>query len=143
MDALLRAADLFLPNLEEARRITRRTASPAAAAELVRRAVDGRQPGRPFTLAIKQGARGAVAMRGSSEYEVAESTGLPVDVVDSTGAGDSFDAGFLHGFIEDWPLQATLDLAVACGSLSVSGIGGTAAQPTLAAARAALGMAGR
>jgi sugar/nucleoside kinase (ribokinase family) len=143
IDELLRSADIFLPNLEEARRITGRTASPAAAAELVRRAVEGREPGRAFTLAIKLGAAGAMAMRGSWEYEVAEAAGLPVDVVDSTGAGDSFDAGFLHGFIEGWPLRATLDLAVACGSLSVTGIGGTAAQPTLAAARAALAAAGR
>ena len=82
-------------------------------------------------------------MRGSWEYEVAEAAGLPVDVVDSTGAGDSFDAGFLYGFIEGWPLRATLDLAVACGSLSVAGIGGTATQPTLDAARAALAAAGR
>ena len=66
-----------------------------------------------------------------------------MEVVDSTGAGDSFDAGFLYGFIGGWPLTATLDLAVACGSLSVAGIGGTAAQPTLEAARAALAAAGR
>jgi sugar/nucleoside kinase (ribokinase family) len=143
IDELLRAADVFLPNLEEARRITGRTALPSAAAELVRRAVDGREPGRPFTLVIKLGAGGAMAMQGSWEHEVAEAAGLPVDVLDSTGAGDSFDAGFLHGFIEGWPLRAALDLAVACGSLSVTGIGGTAAQPTLSAARAALAAAGR
>ena len=141
IDELLRAADVFLPNLEEARRITGRTASPAAAAELVRRAAQGREPGRPFTLAIKQGASGAMALRGGWEYEVADAAGLPVEVVDSTGAGDSFDAGFLRGYIEGWPLPATLELAVACGSLSVSGIGGTAAQPTLDAARAALAAA--
>jgi len=143
IDALLRTADVFLPNLEEARRITGRTALPSAAAELVRRALDGREAGRPFTLAIKLGPGGAMALQGTWEHEVAEVPGLPVDVVDSTGAGDSFDAGFLHGFIGGWPLKATLDLAVACGSLSVTGIGGTAAQPTLSAARAALAAAGR
>ena len=143
IDALLRATDVFLPNLEEARRITGRTASPAAAAELLRRAAAGREPVSPFTLAMKQGAAGAMALRGAWEYEVTEAAGLPVEVVDSTGAGDSFDAGFLYGFIGGWPLTATLDLAVACGSLSVAGIGGTAAQPTLEAARAALAAAGR
>jgi sugar/nucleoside kinase (ribokinase family) len=143
IDALLQTADLFLPNLEEARRITARMSAPAAAAELLRRAAEGRESGRPFTLAVKHGAGGAVAMRGAWEYEVAEVTVLPVEVVDSTGAGDSFDAGFLYGTLADWPLRDTLELAVACGSLSVTGIGGTTAQPTLVEARAALAAAGR
>ena len=143
IDPLLRAADLFLPNLEEARRITRRTAAPAAASELIRRATDGREPGRAFTLAVKHGAGGAVAMRGAWEYEVAEAGILPVAVVDTTGAGDSFDAGFLYGTLAGWPLRDALELGVACGSLSVTGIGGTAAQPTLDQARAALAAAGR
>jgi sugar/nucleoside kinase (ribokinase family) len=143
IDALLREADVFLPNLEEARRISGKIAYPAAASELVRRAVDGRESGRPFTLAVKQGAAGAIAMRGTWEYEVTESGALPVDVVDAAGAGDSFDAGFLYGLLAGWPLRETLDLAVACGSLSVTGIGGTAAQPTLDEARAALAAAGR
>lgn len=143
IDPLLRAADLFLPNLEEARRITARTAAPAAASELLRRATEGRESGRPFTLAVKHGAGGAVAMRGAWEYEVAEAAVLPVEMVDTTGAGDSFDAGFLYGTLAGWPLRDTLELAIACGSLSVTGIGGTAAQPTLEAARAALAAAGR
>ena len=143
IDPLLRAADMFLPNLEEARRITRKIAAPAAASELVRRAVQGREPGRPFTLAVKQGAAGAVAMHGTWEYEVVEAAVLPVEVVDTTGAGDSFDAGFLYGILADWPLRDALELGVACGSLSCTGIGGTAAQPTIEQARAALTAAGR
>ena len=143
IDRLLREADLFLPNLEEARRITARTAAPAAAGELLRRASEGREPGRPFTLAVKHGAGGAMAMRGAWEYEVAEAAVLPVDVRDTTGAGDSFDAGFLYGTLAGWPLRDALELGVACGSLSCLGIGGTAAQPTLAEARAALAAAGR
>jgi sugar/nucleoside kinase (ribokinase family) len=143
IDAILRVADLFMPNLEEARRITARTAAPAAASELLRRAGAGREPGRAFTLAVKHGAGGAVAMRGAWEYEVAEAAVLPVEVVDSTGAGDSFDAGFLYGTLAAWPLRDTLELAVACGSLSVTGIGGTTTQPTLEQARQALAAAGR
>ena len=141
IDPLLREADLFLPNLEEARRITTRTAAPAAAGELVRRAAVGREPGRPFTLAVKHGAGGAVAMRGTWEYEVAEAAVLPVELVDATGAGDSFDAGFLYGMLAGWSLRDTLELAAACGSLSVTGLGGTAAQPTLESARAAFAAA--
>ena len=140
---MLRSADVFLPNLEETRRITARTSAPAAASELVRRATEGRAPGRPFTLAVKHGAGGAMAMRGSWEYEVAEVGALPIEVRDTTGAGDSFDAGFLYGTLAGWPLRDTLELAVACGSLSCAGIGGTAAQPTLEEARTAIATAGR
>jgi sugar/nucleoside kinase (ribokinase family) len=57
--------------------------------------------------------------------------GLRVDVVDTTGAGDSFDAGYLaaglHGI--DTEVQR-LRWAVAAGSLSVCGVGGTAGQPS-------------
>ena len=82
-------------------------------------------------------------MRGAWEYEVAEAAILPVEVRDTTGAGDSFDAGFLYGTLAGWTLRDALELGVACGSLSCSGIGGTAAQPTLAEAQAALAAAGR
>lgn len=143
IDGLLQAADMFMPNLEEARLITGKIAAPAAAGDLLRRAAVGRETGRSFTLAVKHGAGGAMAMRGAWEYEVTEVAVLPVAVVDSTGAGDSFDAGFLYGTLAGWPLRDTLELAVACGSLSVTGIGGTTAQPTLAEARAALTAAGR
>ena len=142
IDAILRSTDLFLPNLEEARRITGQDGHRAAAAELTRRAGEGRQIGRPFTVAVKLGAAGGVAVR-EMPREIVRAPILPVEVADTTGAGDSFDAGFLYGFIAGWGLRDTLDLAVACGSLSVSGIGGTASQPTLQAAQAALSAAGR
>jgi ribokinase len=61
-----------------------------------------------------------------------------VDVIDSTGAGDSFDAGFLAGMLLQWPPERSLRLAVACGSLAVRGIGGTGSQPTLEEALAAI-----
>jgi sugar/nucleoside kinase (ribokinase family) len=54
-----------------------------------------------------------------------------VTVVDATGAGDSFAAGFLRGLLDGRPLAETLSLAVACGSLSTRALGGVDAQPTL------------
>ncbi len=52
-------------------------------------------------------------------------------VVDATGAGDSFDAGFVAAHASGWPLNEVLELAVACGSASTRGVGGVDAQPTL------------
>jgi sugar/nucleoside kinase (ribokinase family) len=54
-----------------------------------------------------------------------------VNVIDTVGAGDSFDAGFLFGYLHNWELEKSLQFACACGALSTQKAGGTAAQPTL------------
>jgi sugar/nucleoside kinase (ribokinase family) len=54
---------------------------------------------------------------------------FPVNVVDTTGAGDSFAAGFVHGLLTKRSLRECLLLANAAGALSATGVGGTAAQP--------------
>jgi sugar/nucleoside kinase (ribokinase family) len=121
-DELLAVADIFLPNLAEARAISG-VQDPVEAA----RALAAR--GRPeLIVAVKLGAEGALAVQG--DRVVRRAPGRSV-VVDSTGAGDSFDAGFVAAWVSGWPLEEALALAVACGSLSTRGIGGIAAQPTL------------
>ena len=79
-------------------------------------------------IAVKLGADGAIAQKGAETMLV---PAFPVEVIDTIGAGDSFDAGFIYGYLRNWPLERSLKLAVACGSLSTSGHGGTEAQPTL------------
>jgi sugar/nucleoside kinase (ribokinase family) len=75
----------------------------------------------------KLGAQGcAVLDGGHTVYEPA----LSVDPVDTTGAGDSFDAGFLHAWLLGMPLRDCLKCGVVCGGLSTQGLGGTASQPT-------------
>jgi sugar/nucleoside kinase (ribokinase family) len=56
---------------------------------------------------------------------------IPVNIVDTIGAGDTFDAGFLYGYLNNWDLEKSLQLATACGALSTQASGGVAAQPTL------------
>jgi sugar/nucleoside kinase (ribokinase family) len=57
--------------------------------------------------------------------------GIPVTVVDTTGAGDTFDAGFIAGYLDGWPPERCLALANVCGGLSTRAAGGVAAQPSM------------
>jgi sugar/nucleoside kinase (ribokinase family) len=82
-------------------------------------------------VVVKRGARGASA----AGIDVAPPA---VEAIDATGAGDSFDAGFLAAWLAGEPVEQALRLGCACGALSTRGLGGTAAQPTLDEARAAL-----
>ena len=125
-DGLLPHVDVLLPNAVEACRIAGRDDPRAAAAEL---AAAG-----PL-VAVKLGADGAVALQaGSDAVDAAAPEG--VDPVDTVGAGDAFDAGLLAGLLAGETLPHALALACACGTLSMRAAGGTAAQPTLAEARA-------
>ena len=119
--------DLFLPNETELTKIGGNSRWEKALALLAERVP---------TVVAKLGAQGAVARRGGEEVAVPP---LPATVVDATGAGDSFDAGFVYGLVQGWELTRTLRLAAACGALSTRAVGGTTAQPTLEEALAALG----
>ncbi len=118
-DTLLSQVDLFLPNENEARSITGHDDLPTAMNELAK---------KTKLAAVKCGAKGAWLYKGDTEIQV---PGLKVEVVDTVGAGDSFDAGFLYGYLNAWELKKTLTLAAVCGSLSTRAAGGVAAQPTL------------
>jgi sugar/nucleoside kinase (ribokinase family) len=137
IDPMLAEADIFLPNEREAALISGVMDPLQAAQALVERAEDaGRSADAPpLMVVIKLGADGALAVRGD------EALRLPADrveVVDATGAGDGFNAGFLYGFIEGRPLPEVLALAVACGTLSTRAIGGVDGQATLAEVEALL-----
>jgi len=80
------------------------------------------------TLAVKLGADGALGIRGSHKVIVPS---IPVNVVDTVGAGDSFDAGYIYGYICDWEMEKTLRFACVCGALSTQRAGGIKGQPTL------------
>jgi sugar/nucleoside kinase (ribokinase family) len=87
-------------------------------------------------VVVKRGAEGAAA-RTRDGFVLQAS--VRVDSVDATGAGDSFDAGFLAAWLGGGDLHEALALACACGALSTRALGGTDAQPTRAEAEAALG----
>jgi len=116
---LLPAIDVFLPNENEALAVTGAADPESAAAELSRLCK---------VVAIKLGALGGLARRGGEQVRA---PALPVQVVDTVGAGDSFNGGFLYGYLHHWTLEESLRLACACGSISTRTAGGTAGQATL------------
>lgn len=86
-------------------------------------------------VVVKRGSEGAAARTPDGEQR---HPGVRVGSVDSTGAGDSFDAGFLAAWLGGRNAGEALALACACGALSTRALGGTEAQPTRAEAEAAL-----
>ncbi len=118
-DELLAVTDVFLPNEAEAKSLT--------GAEDVDEAANGLRV-RVEAFAIKLGKDGAL---GISKSQRVRMNSIPVKVVDTVGAGDSFDAGFIYGFLRGWELEKTLRLACVCGALSTQQTGGTNGQPTL------------
>jgi sugar/nucleoside kinase (ribokinase family) len=127
LSQLLPHCDVFIPNEAEARHVARR--------EDLDEALDVLAAQVP-TIAVKLGAEGGLARQGE---QIVRAPPLPVQVIDTTGAGDSFDAGFLYGYLCGWSLARSLRLACACGSLSIRASGGTDGQATLGEALAALG----
>lgn len=114
---LLPWVDVFLPNEREACAISGASTALASLHAL--------RNGHTLTV-VKLGSDGCMTLRddGSSLTVPAHA----VDVLDSTGAGDSFDAGFLHAWRQGMPLLECLRWGSACGSLSTRGVGGTACQ---------------
>jgi sugar/nucleoside kinase (ribokinase family) len=123
---VLPAVDILFVNAAEAAGVSG-ASDPAVAATVL--AARGPLP------VVKLGAGGALVHDGCRLVHV----NAPVaSVVDSVGAGDSFDAGFLCGRLSGWTAGRSLALGVICGSLSVRATGGVAAQPDRAEAEAAM-----
>jgi sugar/nucleoside kinase (ribokinase family) len=118
-DELLSVTDVFLPNKKEAQSLTGESDVDLAADKL---------RSRVETIGIKLGADGALGVQNGEKVRVAS---IPVHVIDTVGAGDSFDAGFLYGYLHHWSLEKSLRLACICGALSTQRAGGTDGQPSL------------
>ena len=112
---VLRHVDVFLPNEREA--------CKAAGTENLEAAINKLSGITPLVV-VKLGPKGAMAQRGA-ERVIVES--LEVIPVDSVGAGDSFDAGFLHEFVRGSDLATSLRSGNQSGALSTTRPGGTEA----------------
>jgi sugar/nucleoside kinase (ribokinase family) len=119
----LQRVDVFVPNATEARYLTGANDTLSALrvlSELCRLVV------------VKDGANGAYAM---CDGEILHAPAITVKVVDTTGAGDAFVAGFVRAWLDERPLLDCLRWGNVCGGLSTRARGGATAAPTLAEVR--------
>lgn len=80
------------------------------------------------TAIVKVGAQGVIACQGG---QLVRCPAYPVEeVVDTTGAGDAFNGGFIYGTLKGYALPDALRCGTICGSLSTTALTGTAALPT-------------
>ena len=124
LSAAIAQADLLLPNEAEALALSGAPAAQAAAQAL---AAAGPR------VAVKLGARGVLLASGSSEMQHVSLP--PVTPVDTTGAGDCFNAGLIAGLLQGLPLPRAAALGCATGALCTGALGGTAGAPDLQKAR--------
>jgi sugar/nucleoside kinase (ribokinase family) len=107
--------DFFFPNEREEKSITRKGDLAAAIGELAERV---------GMVVVKLGPEGAIARKGTAEWRCSPPRVNPVDTV---GAGDSFDAGFIHRYLQGANMQQCLEYASVAGAYSTTREGGTEA----------------
>jgi sugar/nucleoside kinase (ribokinase family) len=125
LPALLNVIDILMPNEQEVMGIAGRITSQACSVEEAAIALSAFGP----LVVVKLGQRGAMAA-SSGEVTTCDAFQVP-EVADTTGAGDSFNAGFLAGWLAGSPLEQCLAIGCACGAASTRALGGTAAQPRM------------
>lgn len=118
---VLKLTDFFFPNESEALAISGCGTVEAAADMLA---------GWCPTSVLKLGGEGALFCQGSERIRVPAFEGITV--IDATGAGDSFNAGFLCAFLRGLPMETCLHFGNACGALAVTRIGGASSCPEIA-----------
>jgi sugar/nucleoside kinase (ribokinase family) len=107
--------DILLPNEGEAKKMAR-----ADDLESALRWLSSRVP----TIVVKLGPRGAMAIDRGKWYTAPP---VPVEVIDPVGAGDSFNAGFLHQYLKGADMPSSLSFANLIGAFSTTASGGTEA----------------
>jgi sugar/nucleoside kinase (ribokinase family) len=115
LQQVLKFVDIFFPNEREAKKIARTEDLTQAIAKLSQ-AVS--------LVVVKLGSQGALARKGPQEWRAPQ---LHMKVIDVVGAGDSFDAGFIHRFLAGATVEECLKFANIAGAFSTTREGGTEA----------------
>jgi sugar/nucleoside kinase (ribokinase family) len=116
---VIRKANVFFPNEREARAITDADEPAKMLDFFADHGVD--------SVAIKLGKMGAIMLHAGARYEC---SGFSVEAVETTGAGDAFDSGYIHAMLDNETPQRCLQIACLCGALSTRAAGALAALPT-------------
>ncbi len=111
--------DMIFPNENEAMALTGESTAEKAIAKLCEYV--------PL-VAVKNGKDGAVLHASGQVYNV---PAIEVSKIDAVGAGDSFDAGFVFGFLSGMDMEMSTRVGCICGSLNTRAAGGTKGQPRL------------
>lgn len=82
----------------------------------------------PELLVVTEGQKGCRAWTGSERVQV---PAFPVQVVDTTGAGDAFHGGLIYGKLQGWELERVVLFASAVAGLNCQTLGGRRGLPTL------------
>lgn len=114
----LKKVDIFFPNEREAGLMTSERTPEAMLRKFVEAGFR--------RVVLKLGEAGSMTLW---DGEIIHCPPHPVRPVDTTGAGDSFDAGFIAGYQKGLALHKCLRMANICGALSTTGLGGIAAFP--------------
>lgn len=113
---LLPLVDVFMPNLEELKNITGQK-EPEACINKIKDWVN--------IVVVKDGINGSIIWNNGEIFK--QPVFINTQVKDTIGAGDSFNAGFIHQFIKDKPLKDCSELAAICGAVNTTFYGGTTA----------------
>ncbi len=120
IEAALPFTDYVMASLEEARCYTGCESKEDIAAFFLGHSAKG--------AIIKLGEDGIYAANNDEQFHI---PAHPVDVVDTTGAGDAACAGFIYAYLNDWNFEDSVRLANAVGGLTVQRMGGAEAVSSL------------
>ena len=115
----------FMPSIREAERIAGTDVPEDIAAFFQEKGVG--------TAVVKLGEKGCYVKHGTEAGFYAAA--YPTEVVDTTGAGDSFVAGFLTGVLKGWDMRSCAAFACAVAAMNIRAVGATAGIPTFDEAR--------
>ncbi len=116
----LKYADVFLPSIEEAKMITQKDNPSEIADFFLSYGIK--------IVGLKMGKKGCYVKTQDQELSI---PACAVKAVDTTGAGDSFIAGFLTGLVKDWNLEKCAKFANTVGASCVTAVGASAGIKTL------------
>ncbi len=107
---------IFLPNIEELKNITGQTSLEKAISAIQHIAQQ---------VVVKNGNSGAMLWSHNELFE--QPSFLNKEVVDAIGAGDSFNAGYIHQFVHGKAPADCLEFGALCGAINTTASGGTTA----------------